>query len=61
MKIDKKVLGILDRAKEGHAPGKEDCIHMLSFHEISPEASLIRATADSLMRLRYGNNCLEFH
>lgn len=60
IKIDRKVLGILDKAREGHAPGKEDCIHMLSFHEISPEASLIRATADSLMRSKFDNNGMVF-
>ncbi|HHU34346.1 MAG TPA: radical SAM protein [Bacteroidetes bacterium] len=55
MKIEKKLLNILDRAREGRAPGKEDCIYMLQFQETTPEASLVRATADSIMRQRYGN------
>jgi biotin synthase len=55
MKIEKKLLNILDRAREGRAPSKEDCVYMLQFHETTPEASLVRATADSIMRQRYGN------
>jgi biotin synthase len=60
MIIDSGIVRILDKAKEGRAPGKDDCIHMLKFSEISPEAALIRATADSLMRQRYGNEALVF-
>lgn len=60
MIIDSKVLGILDRAREGRAPGKEECVRMLGFPEASAEAALVRATADSLMRQRYGGSALIF-
>jgi len=60
MKIEKKILRILDRAREGYLPNKDECIHMLKFNETSPESALIRATADSLMRESYGNEGMIF-
>lgn len=53
-------MSIFDRAREGHAPTKEECAYMLSFPAFSYEASLIRATADSVTRQRYGNEGMVF-
>jgi len=55
MKIDKKVVSLLDMAQTGRAPAKEECVFLLEFPETSLEAALLRAVADSITRRRFNN------
>lgn len=56
--IDSRLLAILDRAREGKAPTKAECILLLELPETSLEAALLRATADATMRQRFGNEAI---
>jgi len=58
--IDKTILKILDRAREGIAPTRAECVAMLDCPPASPEASLIRGTADGISRRRFGNQAFIF-
>lgn len=49
---------ILGRAREGRAPGREECVYLLSFGETSLEASMIRAVADAVCRKRFNNEAI---
>jgi biotin synthase len=55
MKVDHKIIGILDKARNGLAPGREECIFLLQFPETSLEAALVRAVSDSITRQRFDN------
>lgn len=57
-KPDKKILGILDRVREGIAPSKHDCRMMLECPSTSAEAALIRGTSDAIMRQRFSNEAI---
>lgn len=56
MRTDATVERILDETGQGKAPTKQDCAYLLGFHELSIEASLMRAVADALSRQRFANN-----
>jgi biotin synthase len=53
--IDPRVGDILTGCLSGHAPTREDLIHLLGFGEHTLEASVTRATADAAGRERFGN------
>ncbi len=55
MRTDKKAVSLLDMAQIGRAPTKEECVFLLQFPEISIEAALLRAVADSITRRRFDN------
>ena len=55
MKIDRKVLSLLDMAQTGRAPTKEECVFLLQFPETSLEAALLRGVSDSITRRRFDN------
>lgn len=55
MKIDKRVLRLLDTAQDGRALTKDECVFLLQFHETSLEAGLLRTVADTLTRLKFDN------
>ncbi len=55
MKMDKKVVTLLDMAQTGHAPTKAECVFLLQLPETSLEAALLRAVADSITRRRFNN------
>ena len=55
MNASSRALQILNNAQEGKRLSREDCIFLLQFHEASPEASQMRAFADSLSRKRFRN------
>jgi biotin synthase len=58
MNIDVNVVRILDRAQEGIAPSKEDCVALLNYPCTSVEASVLRACADVISRRRFGNEAI---
>ena len=58
MRIDKKVLSLLDAAQVNCAPTKEECVFLLQFPEVSLEAALLRAVADSITRSRFDNEAI---
>ncbi|NQV32802.1 MAG: radical SAM protein [Phycisphaeraceae bacterium] len=58
MKINEKILKILDRAQEGIAPSKTDCVAMLDCSPTSMEASVMRGVADVIMRHRFRNEAI---
>ena len=49
---------ILQRALDGHAPTREDCVYLLGFPEESLEAGAIRAVADAVSRRKFGNQAM---
>ena len=53
--IDAEVRRILERASEGRAPSRKECVTLLEQSAASPEASCTIATADALSRRRFGN------
>lgn len=55
MKIAPRVARILDRAEQGSAPSRQECIHLLEYPAESLEASATRAVADILARRRFDN------
>lgn len=48
----------LQRATEGVAPTRAECIGMLSFDEHALEAGMVRATADAISRKRFNNEAI---
>jgi biotin synthase len=58
MKIDTRLVRILERAQEGIAPNKEECVALLNYPETSLEASMLRACADATSRRRFGNEAI---
>ncbi|MEN6337515.1 MAG: hypothetical protein ABFE01_24950 [Phycisphaerales bacterium] len=56
--VDSRVMDILTRASEGVAPSKEDCVTLLEFPALSPEAGLSRCVADLATRHRFANEAL---
>jgi biotin synthase len=55
MKIDQKVLSLLDAAQAGRAPAKDECVTLLQFPETSLESAFLRIIADSITRRRFSN------
>ncbi len=55
MIVNKKVQRILDQARSGVPPTQQECALLLSYPEISPEAALMRCTADAITRRKIGN------
>lgn len=56
--VNSKLMGILEKALHDEAPGKEECRYLLSFGERSLEASLIRSTANEVMRKKSENSAI---
>lgn len=55
---DMRLLEILEAAENGVSPDKEGCKYLLSFHESSMEASLIRITANDIMRKKSDDSAI---
>ena len=55
MRLPNRLQTILDRALEGCAPSREDCVYLLDFPEGSLEAAAIKVAADVVSRRRFGN------
>lgn len=55
---DTRLHGILEAAMNGVCPDKDACRYMLAFHEASVEASLIRITANDIMRKKSDNSAI---
>ena len=55
MQLPKQLDTILNRATDGHAPTKEECVYLLSLPEISVESSVLTAVADVISRRRFNN------
>ena len=49
---------ILDSALEGWAPGREDCLYLLSFTPESLQSAIICAVADTISRKRFKNRAV---
>lgn len=49
---------ILDRAYAGSSPSKEECVYMLNFKETSIEASMIKTTANDIIRKNSENSAV---
>ncbi len=58
--IDENIYRILQRARDGLAPSKTECIAMLECPPTSSEASIMRAVADALTRQRFQNQSMVF-
>jgi biotin synthase len=56
MAIEPTLQRILDRALEGKAPAREDCVRLLEFPEGSLEAGILKAFANSISRNRFKNH-----
>lgn len=50
MRLPAKLQTILDRVLEGHAPSKEECVHLLKLPEDSLDAAATKAVADAVAR-----------
>jgi len=55
MKIARPIERIFDAAMEGKVPSRQECLLLLGFPDTSPEAAILRATADAVSRKRFGN------
>jgi biotin synthase len=53
--IRAEVQAILDRARAGGAPSRQQCVTLLEQPEASPETSAMIALADAISRRRFGN------
>jgi biotin synthase len=53
--IRSEVQAILDKARGGKAPSREECVLLLEQPEASPETSAMTALADAISRRRFGN------
>lgn len=53
-----RLLTILDNAFNGQSPNKEECKYLLGFDEVSIESSLIRTTANEIMRKKTDNSAI---
>jgi biotin synthase len=51
--MDSLLMQILNRAAENYSPTEEECIHLLSFPEQSPEAGILITIADGISRRRF--------
>lgn len=49
---------ILGRALDGHAPSRDECVHLLGYPAHSLEAGAIRAVADTVSRRKFGNQAM---
>ncbi len=58
MRVDAKIMTILQRTQDGIAPSKEECRTLLDCESTSPEAALIRSVADTANRQRFGNEAI---
>lgn len=58
MRLPEPLDRILQRALDGHAPSREDCVCLLGFSAESLEASVIRAVADAVSRRKFGNQAM---
>lgn len=58
MKINTDLVRILERAQQGDALSKADCITLLEYAPTSVEAGVIRGVADALARRRFGNEAI---
>jgi biotin synthase len=58
MKMDPRILRILDKAQEGIPPSRQNCIVMLDCTSTSIEAAAMRAVADAICRRRFGNEAI---
>ena len=53
-----KLKGILERAYEGKAPTREECVYLLEFEETSMESSMIRAVSNDIIRRNSENSAI---
>jgi len=58
LRVDGTIARILDAARDGQPPTKEDCACLLRLPEQSLEASLLRAVADAVTRRRFHNEAI---
>ena len=55
MLLPERLDRVLQGALDGNAPGRDDCVYLLTFPAESLEAAAIRAVADAASRRRFGN------
>jgi len=55
MKLPSRLETILDKALQGRAPTREECVFLLNLPEDSLEAAAVKAVADVVSRRRFGN------
>ena len=55
MRVPSELETILDKALEGRAPSREDCVFLLDLPEESLEAAATKAVADMVSRRRFSN------
>ena len=55
--MDQKVLDIVAHVQEGKAVDYDEALFLLNLDETSPEATLVRGTANDLVRAKTGNAC----
>lgn len=53
IQCDTQILSILDRAQQGKAPSREECVQLLDLADNSLEAAMMRGVADSIARQRF--------
>lgn len=58
--MDKRVSEILNRVLADTPPTRAECVHLLGFHESTPEATFMRGVANDVMRRKNGNTGLLF-
>ncbi len=58
MRLDKTLDTILENALDGRTLKRKECEYMLAFNETSLEASLIRSTANDMMRKKSENSAI---
>ena len=58
MRIDDSIARILDAARDGRAPTKEECVRLLRVPQHTLEAALLRAVADAVSRSRFQNEAI---
>ncbi|NMB60767.1 MAG: hypothetical protein GYA18_00330 [Chloroflexi bacterium] len=54
MTINTSIQAILEQAQAGKIPSREECVQLLQLPEQSYESALLRATADQLSRVKFG-------
>jgi biotin synthase len=54
--MDKRVFALMDKALAGEAPNYDDCVYLLGFDDISPEATYMRGIANDIVRVKGGNS-----
>ncbi len=55
MQLENTTERILQRALDGSAPTKKECVHLLDLSDASLEARALMAVADAVSRRRFGN------